>query len=68
MTDVVRVRQWEGHRVTVSLRDGTSWSGTLRTDLLTDRSLSVYVCGDNGEGATLYLDQIVGIVPASPTP
>jgi hypothetical protein len=68
VTDVVGVRQWEGHRVAVSLRDGTSWVGRLRTDLLTDRSVSVFVCGDDGEGATLYLDQIVRIVPASQTP
>jgi hypothetical protein len=65
VTDVSGVRQWEGREVCVRLRDGTQWIGTLRVELLTDRSVSVYVRSGDGQGATLYIDQIVEIVPAT---
>lgn len=46
----------------VRLRDNTAWKGFLSTELLSEKSLSVYI--DAGEdGATLYLDQIVSITP-----
>jgi hypothetical protein len=60
---VSRLRGYAGTDVRVRLDDGTSWSGRLRTDLLTERSLSVYITGPGGEGATLYIDQIAEIVP-----
>ncbi len=59
---VARLRQYAGADVRVRLEDGTTWSGRLRTDLLTERSLSVYITGRDGEGATLYIDQIAEIV------
>jgi hypothetical protein len=59
---VPRLRQYAGADVRVRLDDGTSWTGRLRTDLLTERSLSVYITGRGGEGATLYIDQIAEIV------
>lgn len=60
---VPQLRRYAGGVVRVRLDDGTSWSGRLRTELLTERSLSVYISGGDGEGATLYIDQIAEIVP-----
>jgi hypothetical protein len=60
---VSRLRQYAGTDVRVRLDDGTAWSGRLRTDLLTERSLSVYITGRGGEGTTLYIHQIAEIVP-----
>jgi hypothetical protein len=61
------LRGLAGVEVLVRLHDGTTWTGLLHTDLLTERSLSVYVSDHRGEGATLYIDQIAEIVPAAPT-
>ncbi len=52
----------------VRLDDGSEHTGHLRTELLSDRSLSVYIAGSDDEGATLYIDQIVAIVPLSIDP
>ncbi len=59
------LRDYSGMLVRVILADGTEHEGRLRTDLLSDRSLSVYIAGDGDEGATLYIDQIAEIVPLS---
>ncbi len=64
---VPRLRQYAGADVRVRLDDGTTWTGRLRTDLLTERSLSVYITGHGGEGATLYIDQIAEIAPVKAT-
>jgi hypothetical protein len=61
--DVGRVRQFAGVPVRVRLADGTAHDGTLRTELLSERSLSVYIAGAGDEGATLYIDQIESIIP-----
>ena len=61
--DIARLRQFAGLDVRIRLTTGFAWTGRLRTDLLTDRSLSVYVRSHDGEGATLYIDQIAEIVP-----
>lgn len=63
---VRRLRQYAGTDVRVRLDDGTSWSGRLRTGLLTELSLSVYIVGLGGEGTTIYIDQIAEIVPVRP--
>jgi hypothetical protein len=63
--DVHAVEAFAGRHVRVHLNDGTEHSGVLRTDLLSDRSVSVYIAGSGDEGATLYIDQIVAIVPRS---
>jgi len=59
------VRAFSGIPVQVILFDGSEHHGQLRTDLLSERSLSVYIAGDGDEGATLYIDQIAEIVPLS---
>jgi hypothetical protein len=66
--DVHAVQAFAGRHVCVHLDDGTAHSGHLRTELLSDRSLSVYIAGSGDEGATLYIDKIVAIVPLSANP
>ena len=55
------LREFAGRPVTLRLDDGTELHGTLRTELLTDRSISVYIASESGEGATVYIDQIMEI-------
>jgi hypothetical protein len=58
------LQRFAGLAVRVRLADGSSWTGVLRTDLLTDRSVSVFLTGcAGGEGVTLYIHQIAEIVP-----
>jgi hypothetical protein len=66
--DVTDVEAFAGTRVRVRLSDGSEHTGQLRTELLSDRSLSVYIAGSGDEGATLYIDQIIAIVPLSTRP
>ena len=65
--DVHAVEAFAGTHVRVELDDGSRHTGVLRTDLLSERSVSVYITGRGDEGATLYIDQIVAIVPLSAT-
>lgn len=65
--DVRAVEAFAGTHVRVVLDDGTEHIGHLRTELLSDRSLSVYIAGSGDEGATLYIDKITSIVPVSTT-
>ena len=64
------VRRFAGHAVRVRLFDGSTFAGHLRTELLSEQSLSVFIALHPGEGVTLYIDQIAEIVPTdlSPTP
>jgi hypothetical protein len=63
-TDVAALRRLTGRAVRVRLADGSAWNGVLRTDLLTERSVSVFLLGRDGEeGVTLYIHQIAEIVP-----
>ncbi len=57
------LRQYAGVDVRVRMNDGSTWTGRLRTELLSERSLSVFINGRGEEGATLYIDQIAEIVP-----
>ena len=58
------LQQFAGLVVRVRIADGSSWTGVLRTDLLTDRSVSVFLLArGGGEGVTLYIHQIAEIVP-----
>ncbi len=65
--DVSAVEGFAGRQVRVLLQDGSAHSGVLRTELLSERSLSVYITASDDKGATLYIDQIVDIVPLSST-
>jgi hypothetical protein len=54
-----------GRRVRVRLDDDSEHVGELRTELLSDRSISVFLRRSEQEGATIYIDDIVGIWPIS---
>lgn len=62
--DIVQLRRLAGVEVRVHLLDGTAWRGRLRTELLTENSLAVFLDDGNGDGTTLYIDQITEIAPA----
>lgn len=66
--DVAAVEAYAGEHVRVHLLDGTTHTGHLRTELLSGRSVSVYITGAGDEGATLYIDQITHIVTLSKPP
>ncbi len=59
---IAALQELAGVPVHVRLSDGTEHRGLLRTDLLSDRSLSVYITGSGDDGATLYIDQISEII------
>ena len=58
---IAALRELAGIPVHVRLIDGTEHQGLLRTELLSDRSLSIYITGAGDDGATLYIDQIAEI-------
>jgi hypothetical protein len=60
------LRPFAGHVVRVSMADGTELAGTLRTELLTDRSISVYLAHAAApSGTVLYIDDIASVRPES---
>ena len=62
------LHRWAGTAVAVRLSDGTRHEGRLRTELLSSRSLSVFLVGaKEDESVTLYIDQIVEIFPLTPS-
>jgi hypothetical protein len=60
--EIVELRRLAGVEVRVRLLDGTAWRGRLRTELLTENSLAVFLYDGNGDGTTLYIEQIAEIV------
>jgi hypothetical protein len=66
--EVAALRTFGGQSVRVRLADASVHVGVLRTELLSERSLSVYIAGSGDEGATLYIDQIEDIVPLETAP
>jgi small nuclear ribonucleoprotein (snRNP)-like protein len=59
---IEELRDWAGHAVRVRMADGSELEGRLRTELLTDRSISVYLAHrEQGTGTTLYIEEIVGV-------
>jgi len=54
--DVASLRRLAEIEVRVLLRDGARFRGTLRTALLTDRSLSVFLAEGGGEGVRAGLE------------
>jgi hypothetical protein len=62
------LRPFAGHAIRVRMVDGHELTGRLRTELLTERSISVYLAGDEGDeaqGTTLYIEDISAIWPIS---
>jgi hypothetical protein len=59
--DIAQLRSFAGHQVRIRLEDHSELVGLLRTELLTERSIAVFLAREGGEGATLYIDDIVEI-------
>lgn len=57
------LRRTAGCPVVVRLDDGATFRGRLRTEILSERSVSVYIAMPCGGGATLYIDRIAEIMP-----
>jgi hypothetical protein len=60
------LQAWAGHAVRLRMADGSEHEGLLRTELLTDQSISVYLvhAGETG-GTTLYIDDIASVAAAA---
>jgi hypothetical protein len=61
--EITELRTFAGRRVRVRLDDASEHEGVLRTELLSDKSISVYLKSGEREGATIYIHEIVGIWP-----
>ncbi len=61
MIEVDELRACADRRVRVRLVDQSEFVGCLRTELLTDLSISVFLTGDHGDGATIYIHEIAAI-------
>lgn len=59
------LQQFAGRGVRVQLDDESEWVGRLRTELLTERSLAVFLAREGDDGTTLYIDDIIGVWPTS---
>jgi hypothetical protein len=52
------LRSYGGRTVLVELVDHSQFVGKLRVELLTEKSISIYITRADGSGATIYIDQI----------
>ena len=55
------LRSYTGRTVLVQLGNRAQFVGRLRTELLTEKSISVYITRADGTGATIYIDEIVSL-------
>jgi hypothetical protein len=55
---VEALRRYRDRTVLVELRDRSQFVGKLRIELLTEKSISVFITRADGTGATLYIDEI----------
>jgi len=65
VTEIAELLRLGDRPVRIRLRDASEHVGTLRTELLSPDAISVFLAADGGEGATIYIDEIVGIWPTS---
>ncbi|GAC1541392.1 MAG: hypothetical protein NVS3B16_04860 [Vulcanimicrobiaceae bacterium] len=63
--EIADLRSFADRAVCVRLGDDSEHVGTLRTELLSERSISVFLMCDGQQGATIYIDEIVSICPIS---
>ena len=63
MIDVAELRSHANRLVRIRMDDASEHVGTLRTELLSDKSISVFLAREGEEGATIYIEEIVGIWP-----
>ncbi len=55
------LRSFHGRTVLVQLGNHAQFVGKLRTELLTEKSISVYITRSDGSGATIYIDEIASL-------
>ncbi len=55
---VEALRSYRDRTVLVQLRDGSQFVGKLRVELLSEKSISVYIARGDGTGTTIYIDEI----------
>ncbi|GAC1495338.1 MAG: hypothetical protein NVS2B8_16460 [Vulcanimicrobiaceae bacterium] len=63
--DIAELLSFANRPVRVRLCDASEHVGMLRTELLSERSISVFLTREGQQGATIYIDEIVGIWPIS---
>ncbi len=63
--EISELRAFAEQPVCVRLDDASEHVGTLRTELLSERSISVFLARGDQQGATIYIDEIVSICPIS---
>lgn len=63
--ELTELRSYANVPVRLRLRDASEHIGTLRTELLSERSIAVFLTRDGQQGATIYIDEIVAIWPTS---
>ena len=63
--EIAELRTYADRPVLVRLGDASELVGTLRTELLSEKSISVFLARDGQQGTTIYIDEIVGIWPIS---
>jgi hypothetical protein len=59
------LQRFAGRPVRVRLTDETEYVGRLRTELLTERSLAVFLAAEGDDGMTLYIEHIIDVRPTS---
>ena len=65
IVDIAELRLYADRPVRIRMDDASEHVGTLRTELLSEKSISVFLARDGQQGATIYIDEIVGIWPIS---
>jgi hypothetical protein len=63
--DIAGLRSYAGQQVCVRLDDQSEHVGELRIELLSEKSISVFLKRNEQEGTTIYIEEIVGIWPIS---
>jgi hypothetical protein len=63
--EIAELRSYAGRRVHVHLTDGSERVGTLRTDLLSERSISVFLTCEGDDGETIYIHHIAAVRPSA---
>jgi hypothetical protein len=58
---VETLRSYGDRTVLVQLADRSQFVGKLRIELLTEKSISVFITRSDGSGATIYIDEIASL-------
>ncbi len=65
--EVARLLAQGNSPVRLRLVDGSEHLGRMRTELLSERSISVFISRSPGDGATIYIDDIAELEPIDAT-